>query len=121
MTIYAQFICSRGGFGSQRQQYGGCRVKRYKRYSQARGKIMLYKKLKINNPDGLAADAAQNLVYTASQFQSNILVEFSSKKVNAKSIMGLLSLRAKHGDSIYVFAVGEDEQEALIALDALNV
>ena len=55
----------------------------------------------------------------ANQFDSQILIEFSNKKINAKSIMGLLSLGVKKGESIYVFANGGDEKESVEALAEL--
>ena len=77
---------------------------------------MIYKELVINNYDGLKAKAAASFVQVANQFDSQILIEFSNKKINAKSIMGLLSLGVKYGESIYVFANGKDEKEAVAAL-----
>lgn len=80
---------------------------------------MIYKELVINNYDGLKAKAAASFVQVANQYDSQILIEFSNKKINAKSIMGLLSLGVKYGESIYVFANGKDEKEAVAALAEL--
>ncbi len=80
---------------------------------------MIYKELIINNYDGLKAKAAASFVQVANQYDSQILIEFSNKKINAKSIMGLLSLGVKYGESIYVFANGKDEKEAVAALAEL--
>lgn len=80
---------------------------------------MIYKELVINNYDGLKAKAAASFVQVANQFDSQILIEFANKKINAKSIMGLLSLGVKHGESIYVFANGKDEKESVAALAEL--
>ncbi len=80
---------------------------------------MIYKELVINNYDGLKAKAAASFVQVANQYDSQVLIEFSNKKINAKSIMGLLSLGVKYGESIYVFANGKDEKEAVSALAAL--
>lgn len=80
---------------------------------------MIYKELVITNNDGLKAKAAASFVQVANQFDSQILIEFSNKKINAKSIMGLLSLGVKSGESIYVFANGADEKEAIDALNEL--
>lgn len=78
---------------------------------------MVYKELKILNDDGLKAKAAASFVHTAEQFANcQILIEFANKKINAKSIMGLLSLGVKPGESIFVFANGENEQGAIDAL-----
>ncbi|MEF9989599.1 MAG: HPr family phosphocarrier protein [Christensenellaceae bacterium] len=80
---------------------------------------MIYKELVIKNNDGLKAKAAACFVQVANQFDSQILIEFSNKKINAKSIMGLLSLGVKYGESIYVFANGKDEKESVAALAEL--
>lgn len=80
---------------------------------------MIYKELVINNQDGLKAKAAANFVQVANQFDSQILIEFSNKKINAKSIMGLLSLGVKPGEFIYIFASGSDEKEAMAAIEEL--
>ena len=80
---------------------------------------MIYKELTIKNEDGLKAKVAANFVQTANQFDSQILIEFTNKKINAKSIMGLLSLGVKKGEAIYVFANGSDEKEAVDALAKL--
>ncbi len=77
---------------------------------------MIYKEIEIKNFDGLKSKAAASFVQAANQYESQILIEFANKKINAKSIMGLLSLGVKHGESIYVFANGKDEKEAVEAL-----
>lgn len=77
---------------------------------------MVYKELLITNADGLKASTAASFVQIANQYDSQVLIEFSNKKINAKSIMGVLSLGVKNGDSIFVFANGKDEQEAADAL-----
>ncbi|MBQ3274118.1 MAG: HPr family phosphocarrier protein [Christensenellaceae bacterium] len=80
---------------------------------------MIYKEIVIKNSEGLKAKAAANFVQVANQFDSQILIEFTNKKINAKSIMGLLSLGVKQNESIYVFANGNDETEAVEALAEL--
>lgn len=80
---------------------------------------MLYKELTINNPEGLKSRAAALFVQTASRYEAQILIECENKKVNAKSIMGVLSLGIKQGESIYVLANGKDERAAISALEEL--
>ena len=80
---------------------------------------MIYKEIVIKNNEGLKAKAAANFVQVANQFDSQILIEFTNKKINAKSIMGLLSLQVKKDESIYVFANGKDEKTAIEALSEL--
>lgn len=82
---------------------------------------MVYKELVITNAGGLKAQTAASFVQIANQYDSQILIEFSNKKINAKSIMGLLSLGVKNGDSIYVMATGKDEAQAADALEAFVV
>lgn len=77
---------------------------------------MIYKELVISKADGIKPKTAAGFVQVANGFSSQILLEFSNKKINAKSIMGLLSLGVKNGDSIYIFATGKDEKEAADAL-----
>jgi len=80
---------------------------------------MLYKELTLKNPEGLKSRAAAMFVQTAGKFESQILIECENKKVNAKSIMGVLSLGIKNGESIYILATGRDEKRAIAALEAL--
>ena len=80
---------------------------------------MLYKKLTMNNSEGLNASNAQTLVKTASGFASQIHIEKGNKKVNAKSIMGILSLGIKNKDSLLVFIDGNDEDNAMMAIEDL--
>ena len=58
-------------------------------------------------------------VQVAGKFSSQILVEKGNKKINAKSIMGVLSLGVKQGEQIYIFANGKDEEKAIDALEEL--
>ena len=74
----------------------------------------------IANPEGLRARSAALFVATACRFESQILVEVENKKINAKSIMGVLSLGVTEGDKIHVFANGSDECEAIEALSNLS-
>ena len=53
------------------------------------------------------------LVQVASQYSSNIYLESEAKKVNAKSIMGMMTLGLSAGESVVVSAEGEDEAEAI--------
>lgn len=80
---------------------------------------MLYKKLTMNNADGLNATNAQTLVKTASGFTSQIHIEKGNKKVNAKSIMGILSLGIKNKDSLLIFIDGNDEDGAMMSIEDL--
>ncbi len=82
---------------------------------------MLYKELAINIPFGLKSKGASMFTHVAGHFESQILVECENKKINAKSIMGVLSLEIAEGDKITVVANGKDEQDAINALETLAV
>ena len=76
----------------------------------------------IRNEVGLHARPAASFVKTASKFKSNILVENLTKgkpKVNAKSILSLLTCGVVQDDEIRITVEGTDEQEAVAALLAL--
>lgn len=53
------------------------------------------------------------LVQVASQFESTILLEVPDKKINAKSMMGMMSIGLSVGDTIDISADGNDEKEAI--------
>jgi phosphocarrier protein len=80
---------------------------------------MQRKEITIINKLGLHARAAAKLVQTASSFNSDIQVIHNQKKVNGKSIMGVMMLAASKGTRIEIVADGEDEAAALAALEAL--
>lgn len=64
------------------------------------------------NCEGLEARPIAMLVQKASQFSSTVHIEIGSKKVNAKSIMGMMSLSVCGGDEVVVVTNGDDEAEA---------
>ena len=74
---------------------------------------MIKKPITIQIASGLEARPVALLVQVASQYESNIYVEDGSRKVNAKSIMGMMSLGLSTGESIVVSAEGSDEQAAI--------
>lgn len=75
--------------------------------------------IEIINKLGLHARASTKFTQTASQFKSEVWVERNGRKVNAKSIMGVMMLAAAQGSVIDIEATGEDEKEAIAALTAL--
>ena len=81
--------------------------------------IMIKLDLEIINKLGLHARASSKLTQMASQFNSEIWIEKSGRKVNAKSIMGVMMLAAGKGSFIGLEANGTDEAEAMAALQAL--
>lgn len=80
---------------------------------------MVRQDVEIINKLGLHARASTKLTQTASQFKSEIWLERNNRRVNAKSIMGVMMLAASKGSKVAVEAVGLDETEALEALVAL--
>ncbi|WP_313131447.1 HPr family phosphocarrier protein [Anaerocolumna sp.] len=74
---------------------------------------MVSKKITIKIPTGLEARPVALLVQVASQYESAIYVECDDKKVNAKSIMGMMSLGLAAGEEVTVSAEGTDEQTAI--------
>ncbi len=62
---------------------------------------------KIINPSGLHARPAALFVQTSNKYTSEIWIKYGTKKVNAKSIMGLMSLAISKGTSIIIGAEGE--------------
>lgn len=70
----------------------------------------------VVNRLGLHARAATRLVQCASNFRCEVWIERGDKRVNGKSIMGVLTLAAAHGTEIVIETRGSDEDAALDAL-----
>lgn len=80
---------------------------------------MIKQEIEIINKLGLHARASSKLTQTASQFSSDIWVEKNGRRVNAKSIMGVMMLAAAKGSTIMLETSGADELAAMTALQAL--
>lgn len=65
---------------------------------------------------GIHARPATILVQTATKFDSDIELEYNSKKVNLKSIMGVMSLGVGKGAEVTIYADGKDDAEAIEAI-----
>ncbi len=78
---------------------------------------MQKKTITIELDTGLEARPVAMLVQVASQFDSSIYVECESKRVNAKSIMGMMTLGLMPGEEITVTAAGSDEDKALAGIE----
>ncbi|WP_026506549.1 HPr family phosphocarrier protein [Butyrivibrio sp. MC2013] len=74
---------------------------------------MIKKLVEIKLPHGLEARPVAELVQVASKYESTIHIEYENRKVNAKSIMGMMTLNLGNGESITLLAEGVDEQEAV--------
>lgn len=74
---------------------------------------MIEKKIVIKIPTGLEARPVALLVQVASHYESSIYVQCDNKRVNAKSIMGMMSLGIAAGEEINVTVEGSDEEIAI--------
>lgn len=74
---------------------------------------MIEKSITIQLSGGLEARPIAMLVQVASQHESSVYIETEGKKVNAKSIMGMMSLALGSGESVKVIANGSDEDAAV--------
>lgn len=61
------------------------------------------------------------LVQVACRYDSNIILESNDRKINAKSIMGIMAFNPSKGMTVNIVAEGEDEQEALLAMERFLV
>lgn len=77
---------------------------------------MYIKEAVVNNQVGLHARPATFFIQKANEFKSSIWVEKDERRVNAKSLLGVLSLGIIKGTSINLIADGGDEKEAVEAL-----
>lgn len=77
------------------------------------------RKMVVQNEVGLHARPAKNLVSLLSKFSSDVFIEKDGYRINAKSIIGVLTLAAAHGTVLMVIAEGTDAAEALDAVEEL--
>ena len=80
---------------------------------------MIKKTVRINNKLGLHARASAKLTKLAGSFRSEIFMSRNGRRVNAKSIMGVMMLAAGLGTDVVIEIDGEDEVQAMQALGAL--
>ena len=78
---------------------------------------MLTKSIEIKLPRGLEARPVAELVQLASKYESTVHIEAQSKKVNAKSIMGMRTLSLNTGEEVTVIAEGSDEESAVADME----
>lgn len=78
---------------------------------------MIKKTITVELKTGLEARPVALLVQLASQYKSNIHMECGDKKVNAKSIMGMMTLALPQGEQVSILADGADEEEAVLAIE----
>jgi len=80
---------------------------------------MIKTRISISNKLGLHARASAKLTKLAGSFKSDIFLSRNDRRVNAKSIMGVMMLAAGMGSEVEIDAEGDDEQAATDALVAL--
>lgn len=78
---------------------------------------MISKPITIGISNGLEARPIAMLVQVASRYASSIYLQNDDKRVNAKSIMGMMSLGLDAGESVTVSVDGEDEEEAMECIE----
>ena len=78
---------------------------------------MIQKAIQIKLETGLEARPVAMLVQVASQFDSSVYINVDDRKVNAKSIMGMMSLGLASGEQINVIADGKDEAAAIEGIE----
>ncbi len=77
---------------------------------------MISKKIKIQSPDGLHMQPANEFIKLAKNFKSEIFISKDGKKVNGKSLLNILALAAGIGNELEIIADGSDANEAVDAL-----
>ncbi len=80
---------------------------------------MTVKETVVNNGVGLFARPATFFIQKANEFKCSVWVEKDERRVNAKSLLGVLSMGIMDGSAISLIADGEDEAEAVEALNQL--
>ena len=76
------------------------------------------KSVVVNMQDAMEARPIAMLVQTANQYGSRIYLEQGSRRINAKSIMGMMGIALLNGDEVVLDVEGEDEEEAIAAMEA---
>ena len=80
---------------------------------------MITKEITIQNPVGLHARPATFFIQKANEFKASIWIEIGERRINAKSLLGVLSLGIMQGTTITLIADGSDEQAAVESLSTL--
>lgn len=80
---------------------------------------MITRDVEITNASGLHARPATFFIHKALSYQSSVWIEKGDRKVNAKSLLGVLSLGIAKGMTVTLIAEGPDEAEAIDGLNAL--
>ena len=82
---------------------------------------MSKKEIIVSNVSKKHDNPIAELVQVACQFDSNIVLENDNRKINAKSIMGIMAFNPSEGMTVNIVADGSDEREALVAMEKFLV
>lgn len=77
---------------------------------------MLSRTVKVGLKDGLEARTLAMLVQIAGNHKSQVNLECGGRRINAKSIMGMMTLAMDHGDDVTIIADGPDEESAVLEM-----
>ncbi len=80
---------------------------------------MYSKEIIVKNEVGLHARPATFFIQKANEYKASIWIEMGTRKVNAKSLLGVLSLGVQKDMTVLISAEGPDEEEAVVALGNL--
>ena len=82
---------------------------------------MIKKAVTIRANMDMESHPIAHLVQEASQYKSQVFIEMDNKKINAKSIMGIMAFNPSEGMSINIETDGSDEEEAILAIEKFLV
>jgi phosphocarrier protein len=82
---------------------------------------MVSKNVVVNNQVGLHARPATFFIQKANEFKSSIWIEVEERRINAKSLLGVLSMGITKGTRVSLLAEGPDEEEAVNTLTEMLV
>lgn len=82
---------------------------------------MSRKKIVVSNVSEKHSNPIAELVQVACRFDSDITLESNNRRINAKSIMGIMAFNPSKGMTVNIVAEGSDEEEALVAMEKFLV
>jgi len=80
---------------------------------------VVLKEIEVTKPEGMNSRNCALLVQHAMRYQCDVMMEYRAKKVNCKSVMGVISLGLRNGDKVILITRGEDEEDAAEDVSAL--
>lgn len=80
---------------------------------------MIKQKIVVRSKKGIHARPASQIVQVASKFSSHVCIQYEDSEINAKSIIGILTMGIVHNETVTLTAEGEDEKQAMETLTEL--